>query len=112
MCLKFWDVVNGSPVKLKMEKGQSLKHRKFERTFEGYNYTSEVWTLEDNELVYTILSKGRDCDGELSTLDSFICKLDEITNGNIDKCDNTVTYPKWEKVHSSQRDQYAKIMGY
>lgn len=110
--IKFWEFINGNPVKIKIKPNQQLRYYKVTQHDEGFNSVNYTWILEDNELICTIYTYGKDCDGPLSTLNVFTCDIENVTSGNKDEEFDDVIYPKWEYKHSSQRDYYAEAMGY
>jgi hypothetical protein len=113
--LKFWQYINGSPVRLKLRPGQTLRHFRFSRDCEGWSSESNTWTAaDDGSLISTVLSDGRDCDGRLTRGGTYR-SVRLYANADVESStwnDRQIFYPEWDEVSSSQRDEYAEMANY
>ena len=109
--VRFWAFVNGSPVRITLDHDQTLRWHRCEPTDEGYSWEAEEWHFYRDKVYSTVQRGGRDCDGELMRLSEWECRVDRLESFSPGTLDG-VRFPDWEEVSSSQRDQYAELMGY
>lgn len=107
--LKFWDYVNGSPVRLKLRPGQTLRHFRGGPDSEGWRSESMRWQHTGAGVYCESLTEGRDCDGYSSRWADSFCPPEGLASGA--SCDG-VTYPRWEDSTVECRDEYAEAAGY
>ena len=114
---RFW-VYLGSPVKLTLKPGQTLRHFRGGPCDEGWSSEYHDWTYGEGEIRRVYVSDGRDCDGRLTRTYTSACKVENLS-GHVPEEEyldfhdgREIHYPKWESVSSSQRDEYAEAMGY
>jgi hypothetical protein len=110
---RFWTYENGTPVRIKIERGQTLNWWAYSLDDEGWSSRAVTWSIDDerNVLVAEYISRGRDCDGLHESGATLMCAPDELENGaDMDG----VRYPnfKYEEMDLWQRDHYAEQMGY
>lgn len=67
MNARIWTHLNDGFVKLTLEVNRPLVWGKFGRHDEGWSSEVHRWEWDGNELVESICTDGRDCDGRLST---------------------------------------------
>lgn len=111
--VRFWDFINGSPVKLTLRPGQKLHHYQAAPTDEGWHSNAHSWEYvhPDGIVLVEYESDGVDCDGRLSSggtrwfydyeADAGYCPDDE------DHC-----YPRWQADEYWRRDWQAEAAGY
>lgn len=118
MNARIWTFLNDGFVKLTLEAGRPLVWSKFGRHDEGWSSEVHRWEWDGNELVESICTDGRDCDGRLSTHalfrttpDRFHARSQEVYYecGGIGEA---ICTPEWEKVEAGQRDYSAEAMNY
>ena len=102
-----------------MRPGQTLYCQSGHSTEEGYHAEGETWTQEGEIVTREWWTEGRDCDGRLDRQGRDECPLDQlhelapyITDGDQADVWAGVTWPNWQQVASSQRDEYAEMAGY
>ena len=108
---KFWVYAN-EPTKIKLREGQTLTHYSGGLTDEGYSYEATTWTLDGEFVIVEHASRALDCDGRIDHYSTATCGVEYLRGGNIDPEDQTIVYPAWERIESSQRDYSAEAMGY
>lgn len=109
---RFWELINGSPVRIKIDCGQTLRHCCGGSTDEGYTYETNAWSFDGGELVSDRRVDARDCDGRIEHFQTLTCTFDRLRAGVIDSDHSGVVYPAWDARHRSQRDHSAEAMGY
>lgn len=119
----FWDAVNGDWVKITLEKGQTLIHRKSGYTDEGWFSEETRWSFDEDGtgLSRRIETDGRDCDGRVSSylqqwcplcdIDRGLCFLKQAEDGENFYSDEFYR-PIWQDQFMGQRDYSAEAMGY
>ena len=126
---RFWVwSLNGGWVKLTLLPGQSLTHWTGGDTDEGYSYSAETYTHDDDRVICTQTTDSRDCDGRLDSARESACLLSELRArdmGDVDECgqwqadefvacpeNSGIFAPRWHKVSACQRDYAAEAAGY
>lgn len=112
MNARFWAWYNGSPVRLTIRQGQTLRWATGGRTDEGWFRECVEWELLGMILYRRDFADGADCDGRLSTSAECYCHLEDLASGSTDPDDPAIGYPCWERLESSQRDYAAEAAGY
>ena len=128
MNARFWVYVNGGPVKLTLELGQSLTHETFERHDEGWSHEVTEWTHEtidyrDAEtpvVTRNWFNEGTDCDGRHGRGGVDTCWLSELKQGNEPYFGDDdpatwegVIWPNWRELKDhGVYDQFAQMAGY
>lgn len=64
--VRFWDELNGSPVKITLLAGQSVSRTEERITEEGYDDVDVTISFDGYEIVKVSHRYGRDCDGSFS----------------------------------------------
>ena len=109
---RFWAFINLSPVKITLKPDQELYWGWRRRSEEGWDAEYETWLLEDGVVTSTVDTDGCDCDGRLSTHQSFVCPVERLQDGHQPEEYPDVVYPAWEREEASQRDYAAEAAGY
>lgn len=115
--VRFWEWVNGSPVKITLylhkplDWGQAWGHE------EGWSSKSCRWELTTDSIVRTSGTDGRDCDGRLSTTTVCTAKTTELAvvlphYAPDRELHPGMMFPDWDKIDSRQYDEYAEMMNY
>lgn len=113
MNARFWIIgPNCNPVKLTLRPGQTLHHRKFARTDEGWSAELNEWTHEVTHVENEWATDGVDCDGRLSRSGVAVCIVESLREGWADDQHAGVVYPKWKQYDYGQRDYSAEAMNY
>jgi hypothetical protein len=110
---RFWELINGSPVKITLRPGQELQYSSFHWHDEGWTRETYWWRHDGDTIQNTYCNDGTDCDGRLTRGCSSFARLDQLAVREpygID--DPAVRWPNWQKLDSYQRDAYAEAMGY
>jgi hypothetical protein len=106
--VRFWEYCNGSPVRLTLKPGKSLRWWHGERHEEGWSSEGIVWTYTDEDVRRQINTDGTDCDGRLSTHNVQRAELHQLNARTVEG----TAFPDWHMVEQSQRDYTAEAMGY
>lgn len=109
---RFWDLVNGSPVRITLRPDQSLSWSQRSATDEGWSAEFCTWTFENGRVIAECGTDGVDCDGRMSHFTTVECRVFRLNKGLRDTVCADVTYPAWQSVDESQRDYSAEAMGY
>jgi hypothetical protein len=109
---RFWEFIHGSPVKITVRQGQRLHHSSGAPTDEGYHAEAHVWELDGYQVRCEYTTQSRDCDGRHSFYSDTVCPVGFLAAGYREENDPAIAYPQWHRVGSSQRDQFAEMMGY
>jgi len=111
---RFWEWLNGNPVKITLKPGQSLRWGQWRRTEEGYHQESLRWFYPDwlptPCIGLEMATDGRDCDGRLSTYTELTCDLEELMANH--NRHSGLDMPNWHRVSARQRDYQAEAAGY
>lgn len=107
--LKFWEYVNGSPVRLTLRPGQTLHWSKGGPDSEGWGRESICWKHTGTGVYTESFVEGRDCDGYSSRWADSFCPPEGLTSG---ASFDGVTFPRWEDSTVECRDEYAEAAGY
>lgn len=119
--LRFWAWINGGPVKLAMQPGESIEWTEGGPCDEGYSYTYERLAYDSDDAPGLLLSEtttnALDCDGRRDTSQTSVTDshhLAEIPDaeGFTDHDGRRIMYPQWRERRSSQRDYSAEAAGY
>lgn len=111
MNARFWTYLNGSPVKLTMRPGQTVRHFSKGPTDEGWSSEAHTWHFDGFKVVHEGVEDGRDCDGRLTQCWGSVCAITDLRAGHRDD-ENGLCYPEWKHVSASQRDEFAEAAGY
>ena len=137
--MRFKAHINSSTVVLDIKPGQTIQHKTFKPTEEGYDAECLTFEACEEGITRTFASWGRDCDGDIGYESVRFCPWSKvkaatarITKGKwarwkeIDD-DGTVHtgfeyrfrhygddpgWPDWQEGSSQHYDQYAEAMGY
>ena len=102
---RFWTTTAlGAPVRLSLTEGSTLSHGAGGATDEGYCYTYTSWWLEEGVVFERVETDSRDCDGRLTTSETYACPVDRLSERD--------GKPNWKLVQRGQRDFSAEAMGY
>ncbi len=112
MNARFWVYINGGPVRLTLEPGQSLGWGRWSRNEEGWSSEYECWRFDGAGVYRVSEDDGVDCDGRLSHSYETMFELKDLAAGSPDGAEAGVFYPLWSRVKASQRDYSAEAMGY
>jgi len=115
---RFWDLVNGSWVKITLTPGQSLQFNSGGPCDEGYHYESTEYRHEGDHVVSDTDTQSRDCDGRLDRTYIGKCHITKLRS--VDKSEFVQEYPSWDGImapewvndRSYQRDYTAEDAGY
>lgn len=109
---RFWTYCNGSPVRLTLRPGQTLRWHRYERHDEGWSTDSAEWTYhaDSGTVRYDWLCDGTDCDGRLQTGATHRCPVDQLTARTVEAAD--VPLPEWTLEDRHRRDFQAEAAGY
>lgn len=112
---RFWTFENGTPVRLKIERGQRLNWWTFSEDEEGWSSRMATWSIDDEHdvLVFEFVTKGRDCDGRHEFGGKMVCPLADLEGGRY-VAEDDCSYPDWDWDDSEgwQRDEFAEAAGY
>jgi hypothetical protein len=111
--VRFWDFINGGPVKLTLRPDQILRHYQSEPTDEGWRSEENSWEYiaAEGRVLSDYCSDGVDCDGRLSYGGQrYFYVFDASAGGELDG----IRYPAWERVERNEwrRDWQAEAAGY
>jgi hypothetical protein len=109
--VRFYDFINGSPVRITLQPGKSLSHSEFQPTDEGYSRISNTWTHMGERVYCETHTDSRDCDGRYSSDVLSVFNISEAAAGFHD-VEAGVRLPKWVNVDARQRDYTAESMNY
>lgn len=112
---RFWEYKNGSPVRMKIRAGETLRHYQWRYTEEGWDSELDTWEIVGDELIRTTCYDGRGCDGRLCRNYINACKLDRLYSGNRIQWrwgKVNVCLPAWEIMDRWNYDEFAARMGY
>lgn len=111
MCnsVRFYSFHNDSPVLIKINAGQTLRHSFGSDCDEGWHSESNTWEFDGETLVLRWETDGRDCDGRLTQYGECHCPRRAVMAGNEVE---GVTFPAWERGEGGQCDEYAELMNY
>ena len=125
MNARFWAYTHGGPVKITLIPGQSLVYTTACTHEEGWSRESTRWVHEGDKVSREEIHDGTDCDGRqthrwlsdslLGALSSGFSPLADVEPDYLDGDPATwrgVTYPDWQDIDRSQRDQFAEAAGY
>jgi hypothetical protein len=107
---RFW-IFTVSPVRIKINKGQTLSHYRGWRHEEGWSSESHTFSFDGEVVTSEYGTDGRDCDGRLSTSGESHCAVADLQSGYFDESEG-IHYPDWQRGKQSQRDEYAEAAGY
>ena len=116
--LKFWVWLNDGPIRIKLRPGKSLTHYRWNRDEEGWSSQLSTWTHDGDGVIEKYTSDGRDCDGRLTQHGLYRASIANLAVnplngiGYLPGFDDKIAFPKWDKLSSSQRDEYAEAMNY
>ena len=127
--VRFWEHVNGGPVRLTLRPGQRLNHCQGAPTEEGHAWQAETWEYDPDAGIVTVEydSGGRDCDGRHGRHVDYHCQVADLVSGyepaagtRFDEYHTRlerphwlgVRWPKWQKGTASQYDEFAELAGY
>ncbi len=108
---RFW-VYFTSPVRIKLNKGQTLCHYHGGPTDEGWYSESNIWSFDGTQVSNEWIQDGRDCDGRIEHMSTCVCPLNKLAAGYAAPDEPGIQYPRWKDVCHSQRDHSAEAMGY
>lgn len=111
---RFWTFENNSSVRLKIERGQTLRWWSFDQDEEGWSARMATWSIDDERdlLVLEFLTQGRDCDGRHEFGGEMVCSLWDLESGT---AADGVRYPDFDWDWDDkcwQRDEFAEAAGY
>lgn len=111
---RFWhyNSKKDSWIKLTLKPGQSVEFHSYSTDEEGWHSTSERYTSDGIQVNHEWISDGRDCDGRLTQAGESVCLIDNLQSRLVEDFPDWPLLPQWELVDSSQRDEYAEMMGY
>ena len=109
MNARFWDIVNGSTVKIKLKPGQALSWSKCWRHEAGWSREAITFRHNGEGVEVESLADGRDCDGYGSTTSSSYCPVANLSKGSIRE---GVRFPLWQDPEVEVYDQFAQSAGY
>ncbi len=110
MRLRFWEFLNGSPVKLALDEGQALTWSYFYPHEEGFVSGEIQWSRSAYPASGAVYreqwTSERDCDGPLER------HIEQRATNLKFRESEGIEYPRWEGISYEQRDRYAEEMGY
>jgi hypothetical protein len=111
---RFWICAPESYVKVTLRPGQSISFSHGGPHEEGYSYTHESYTYDEERggIVREHDTNARDCDGRIDRSSADFCFLHLLTAGQEGYQDSAVRLPRWEDMRASQRDYSAEAAGY
>jgi hypothetical protein len=118
---RFWQYLNGSPVKLTLRPGQRFSWFCKEPHEEGWSSEFQRWGLDERGwLVFNEWeTDGRDCDGRLSRSGAAYAGISMLDAHIVDEPyadyheGKAIRYPKWKAAQDTVvYDEYAQAAGY
>lgn len=111
--IRFWFFLNSESIKIKLRKGQTLRHATVFDNGEGWTCTTRVWFYDGETVTVDWCNDGTDCDGRHSSSGSDTCAWDKVGAGTAyDGGENSIRFPLWSWGKTRQRDYAAEAMGY
>jgi len=107
---RFWAYHNGSPVRLKLNVGQTVTHRSGGLTDEGWYLEVNTYSYDGRFVERQWFNDDVDCDGRLIRRGSSYCHVHGLASGYRDE--DGIAYPDWTQLDSRQRDYSAEDMNY
>jgi len=107
---------DNDPVYVTLKDGESKSFEHSGPTDEGWFSHGETYALNDGVVTMTVGCDGMDCDGRLSSSNSWTCPIADLQsragwrNGGQDP--TAPKMPSWEPESSSRRDYQAEAAGY
>jgi hypothetical protein len=93
-----------------LKDGESKRlHTEYD-TDEGYSCTDVKFTLKDDIVYQERSDTGSDCDGGYGHYDDYVCNVKYMSSVTV--VSDGTKIPAWERVKSSNYDQYAEAAGY
>jgi hypothetical protein len=110
---RFWEFINGAPVKLTLTPGQTLHHYQGGPTDEGWSSEATSWRLSNNGrmLRREHTSDGADCDGRVSSGCDAVALPDPADFVPL-YYSPELSRPYWRDAGGWQRDRQAEAAGY
>lgn len=119
---RFWDYINGSPVKISLRDGQELNHCVIEYHEEGSESQLISYSRDGNEIYKHVETWGRDCDGGYGHSSALFCFVDNLAArpARVEHSywerdwviGDSPAMPDWQCGDSEQYDEYAELSGY
>ena len=111
---RFWLWHHQGWVKLTVKPNQTVSFSRAGAHDEGWYRNSSEITCVDSEVIWDYCNDGADCDGRQTTTGRLVCKVEDLATERSYDAETELTHmvPKWEKMSSSQYDQYAELAGY
>ena len=121
--VRFWALVNGGMVKLRLAKGEAVSFGESEGTEEGWRARWESYEYDRGVVTHTWGSRERDCDGLHETFGETECGIAHLRSepyvrerwafdGFRSDPECAYLLPAWEDIRTSQRDHTAETAGY
>ena len=137
--MRFKEWMNNGEVILDLKPGETIEHKQWKPTEEGYDAQHVSWEACEQGVTRTWASWGRDCDGEIGSQSVKFCPWSKIKartarryvgdtwvefeevdlKGNVSKVawcqsrfEDDPGWPEWQEKSSEHYDQYAEAMGY
>ena len=122
--VRFWALVNGGMVKLRLAKGESVSFGESEETEEGWRSRGETYFYDTGYVIrHEWWSRERDCDGLHETFGETECGVAWLHDqpyvrerwafdGFRSDPECAYLLPAWEDIRTSQRDHTAERAGY
>lgn len=107
---RFWELLNGSPVRIALRPGDCRRWHHWEPTDEGWHSESIEWTHHGTHVERGIITDGADCDGRLMQFSHCRAELDRLDANRPESL--PVPFPDWHPIESGQRDYAAEAAGY
>lgn len=121
MNARFWEPIHEGWVKITLRPGQTLQHRTYQDTDEGWHACLSTWRHDGNKVFREIINDGRDCDGRLTRTYQTEADIHELSVIpcfiGFDQKGRSIyspimLRPDWQQIHVSQYDEFAQAAGY
>lgn len=115
---RFWEIVNGGPVKITLHPGDELHWATGGTDTEGYWKEYRTWVHRGDHVYSAEHMEGRDCDGYISRGHDCVCPLDQLAaNDRLQELSEFagILMPAWRQdddCENWQRDHAAEAAGY
>jgi len=114
--VRFWEYINGSPVKLSLSAEQIINWSRLSPTDEGWAKEARTYEYaEDGMVTLLIVTEEKDCDGRIKTVwEGYFDPREERELLPAEKAADYpgLPIPVWHEKKRRQRDYTAEAMGY
>lgn len=107
--VRFWDWINGGPVRLSLALGETLEWGGGAPDEEGYSAFAQTWRGIPGGVFCEWSTWGRDCDGPHQSGGEAFCLVSRLGAGARGAEGG---WPAWQATTEWQRDHYAEAAGY